>query len=134
MLDQAVGLQPKLKRVRDRAETLASIPDKSVDLYLALRTYQSSLFDAPSALRQAFRVLRSGGGFVLSIPGGFLDRSAQELRYVPGLLVPGSSNVVDRSLPRQHAQRILTHFERMSFTQLGFHQREGDVYVYGRKS
>ncbi len=134
MLEQAAGTQPELNRVRDRAETLSLIADESADLYLSLRTYQSSLFDVPSALRQAFRVLRSGGGLVLSIPGGFLDRSAHELRYVPGLLVPGSSNVVDRSRPRRYAQQILTQIERMPFSQLGFHQREGDIYVYGRKA
>lgn len=134
MLGTAAKLQPQLKPVRARAETLSSIPDGSADLYLSLRTFQSSLFDIPAALRQAFRVLRAGGGLVLSIPGGFLDRSGDELRYVPGLLVPGSSNAVDRSLPRRYAQQILTHLDRMAFSQVGFHQREGDVYVYGRKT
>jgi SAM-dependent methyltransferase len=135
MLEKATHVQPQLKHIRDSAETLASITDESADLYLSLRTYQSSLFDIPSALRQAFRVLRRDGGFVISIPGGFLDRSDEQLRYVPGLLVPGSSKIVDRARPRRYAQEILTHLDRMTFSRVGFHQREGgDVYVYGRKA
>jgi nucleoside phosphorylase/SAM-dependent methyltransferase len=133
MLAHAATVMPAMTTVRDRAETLEKIPDGSVDLYLSLRVYQSSLFDAPAALRQAFRVLRPGGGLVLSIPGGYLDRSNGELRYLPGLLVPGTSNVVDRGLPRRLAEMILAQIDRMTFSHVGFHQREGDVYVYARK-
>ena len=134
MLKQAAHIQPDLTHARDSAETLTSIADDSADLYLSLRAYQSSLFDIPSALRQLYRVLRTNGGFVISIPGGFLDRSGGELRYVPGLLVPGSSKSVDRARPRRFAHEILKHLDKMTFRRVGFHQRGGDVYVYGRKA
>jgi nucleoside phosphorylase/SAM-dependent methyltransferase len=134
MLKQAAQVQPQLTQAHDSAETLTSIADDSVDLYLSLRAYQSSLFDIPSALRQLYRVLRTNGSFVISIPGGFLDRSGDELRYVPGLLVPGSSEIVDRARPRGFIQEILKHLDKMTFTRVGFHQRDGDLYVYGRKA
>lgn len=133
MLKQAAAIQPSMKQVRGRAENLRDIADQSCDLYLSLRVFQSSLFDIPAALREAFRVLRPKGALVISIPGGFLDSSGGELRYVPGLLVPGSTDVVDRSRPRLYAERILWQLERMAFEKVGFHQREGDVYVYAEK-
>jgi hypothetical protein len=76
----------------------------------------------------------TGAGLVLSIPGGYVDQSGDQLRYLPGLLVPGSANVVDRSLPRRYAEQLLAQIERMTFERVGFHQQEGDVYVYARKS
>lgn len=133
MLERAARVQPKLRQVRSRAETLGAISDASVDLYLSLRTYQSSLFDIPSALRQAYRVLRADGSLVISIPGGFLDRSGPELRYIPGLLVPGSNEIVDKERPRRFAREILRQVDRMGFTRVGFHQREGDLYIYARR-
>jgi nucleoside phosphorylase/SAM-dependent methyltransferase len=133
MLKRAKQVQPAITAVRDCAEDLANITDQTIDLYLSLRTYQSSLFDVAAALRQALRVLRGGGSLVLSIPGGFLDRTFNdELRYVPGLLVPGS-NVVDRGLPRRIAERILSQLENLTFERIGFHQRETDLYIYARK-
>lgn len=133
MLDRAKQVQPDMTVVRDRAEGLVNIADESVDLYLSLRTYQSSLFDIAAALRQALRVLRGGGGLVLSIPGGFLDRTSDEqLRVVRGLLVPGS-DVVDRALPRRTAARILAQLDNLMFERVGFHQRDTDLYVYARK-
>lgn len=98
-----------------------------------MRVFQSSLFDIPSALREAYRVLRPKGGLVLSIPGGYLERSGATPRYVPGLLVPGSTDVVDRSRPRLYGQAILAQLDRMPFEKVGFHQRDDDVYVYARK-
>jgi ubiquinone/menaquinone biosynthesis C-methylase UbiE len=133
MLARAKQVQPEMTAVRDRAEGLAGIADESLDLYLSLRTYQSSLFDIAAALRQAHRVLRDGGGVVLSIPGGFLDRTADdELRVVRGLLVPGSE-VVDRGLPRRIAARIVAQLENLMFERIGFNQGDTDLYVYARK-
>jgi nucleoside phosphorylase/SAM-dependent methyltransferase len=133
MLKRAKQVQPDMTTVRDCAEDLTNIGAQTVDLYLSLRTYQSSLFDVAAALRQALRVLRGGGSLVLSIPGGFLDRTSNDgLRYVPGLLIPGS-NVVDRGFPRRIAERVLSQLENLTFERIGFHQRETDLYIYARK-
>lgn len=133
MLKRAAEVEPRMTVARDSAEQLATIEDHSIDLYLSLRTYQSSLFDIPSAARQAFRVLRRGGGIVISIPGGYVDRDeASQLRYVPGLLIPGST-VVDPERPRRVAERVIHQLEHLTFERVGFHQRGTDLYVYARK-
>lgn len=134
MLQKAKVRQPAMHVVQGRAEALRNLDDESVDLYLSLRTYQSSLFDRSEALRQAHRVLRPNGNLVISLPGGFLDHDEEtgELRYVPGLLIPGTK-VVDRRLPRRMANDILSQLENLMFERIGFHQRETDLYVYARK-
>jgi nucleoside phosphorylase/SAM-dependent methyltransferase len=134
MLERAKLREPNLEIVRDSAEELSSVDDESVDLYISLRTYQSSLFDATAALRQAFRVLRPSGSLLLSIPTGFLDNNALgEPVFVPGLLIPGS-DLVDRGRPRNLAHGILRQLDNLMFTKIGFHQRETDLYIYARKA
>ena len=50
------------------AENLKDIESFSIDLYISLRTYQSTLFDIKESLHEAYRVLAKGGGIVISIP------------------------------------------------------------------
>lgn len=134
MLKRAEVRIDNLTTVCNSAESLRTIPDLSVDLYLSLRTFQSSLFDMPSAVRQAHRVLRSGGGFLVSLPSGYVDVASDgTIQVVPGLLVPGTT-YVDRARPRRIADAILQELEHLMFERIGFHQRETDLYIYGRKA
>ncbi len=134
MLEQAVKRQPRLECWPRTAERLAGIDDGTVDLYLSLRTYQSSLFDIPAALREATRVLRPGGGIVLSVAGGYVDEAADgTVRLVPGLLIPGST-VVDPSGPRQIAWRVLAGLESLAYEGIAFHQGATDLYIYATRS
>lgn len=133
MLERAQSVEHRLRPVHGTAEQLVGIGDSSVDVYLSLRTYQSSLFDASSSLAQAYRVLRPGGSIVLSIPASFVDKGPRgELRVVPGLLVPGST-VVDPERPRRIGSRIIRQMERLMFERIGFHQWDTDLYIYARK-
>jgi len=69
------------------AENLKPIGNASVDLYLSLRTYQSTLFDRRAALHEAYRVLRNGGIVLLSVPIMFLRGQGEVLA---GLIPPDS--------------------------------------------
>ena len=90
--------QTGLKRIKEQmpwartivssAENLSSIPDNSHDLYVSLRTYNSSFFDIEKATREAFRVLRPKALIIVSVANGFLCPEQQCI--IPGLILPGT--------------------------------------------
>ncbi|WP_197026974.1 class I SAM-dependent methyltransferase [Methylomonas sp. 11b] len=75
------------------AEDLKEIDSFSKDLYISLRTYQSTLFDIKESLHEAYRVLANGGGIVVSIPNMFLKKNEEGkfIGVLHGLIPPGST-------------------------------------------
>lgn len=75
------------------AEELNKIPSHSIDLYISLRTYQSTLFDIKESLHEAYRVLAKGGVAVISIPIMYLkkDEKGKIQKTLKGLMPQGSS-------------------------------------------
>lgn len=69
------------------AEELLNIKTSVIDLYISLRTYQSTLFDKRLALHEAYRVLRPGGIVLISIPIMYVKSNQDVLK---GLIPPGS--------------------------------------------
>lgn len=63
---------PDSKTIISRAENLSILPNDSYDLYVSLRTYNSSFFDIGSAVSEAYRVLKNDAKIVISIANGFL--------------------------------------------------------------
>lgn len=72
---------------------MKDIESFSVDLYISLRTYQSTLFDVKESLHEAYRVLAKGGGIVISIPAMYLkkDNNGKIISVLKGLIPQGSS-------------------------------------------
>ena len=73
------------------ADSLAAIPDNSCDLYVSLRTYNSSFFDIKQAIIEARRVLRPNALIIISVANGFLHM--KQGCIVPGLIIPGTDFV-----------------------------------------
>lgn len=71
-----------------RAEELTRIKDNVFNVYISLRTYNSSFFDVKKALLEAKRVLTHKGKIILSISNGFLN--PQTNKIISGLLVPNT--------------------------------------------
>jgi SAM-dependent methyltransferase len=119
---------PHFSVLLSSAENLDVIDAGSVDLYISLRTYQSSLFDVDAALFEAFRVLRRGGHMIVSIPHTYyLDG-----RFVEGMSPPGSREVqVD--LPYVIAEEVRHGMSRLGATSVGIRTGLFEVYVYGRR-
>lgn len=93
------------------AEDLSPIGNGSVDLYLSLRTYESTLFDRRTALHEAYRVLRIGGIIVLSVPIMFVREGGEVLA---GLIPPRSSEP-NMEYARQVVARIHDYLTILNF-------------------
>lgn len=119
---------PRADIRQDAAERLESIEDQSQDIYVSLRTYQSSLFDMDEAVRQAYRVLSPGGVALISIANAYLDKEC----FIKGCM-PHGSKVVDL----EHAHRLREHIRhnltRARFEEIGVHSGRAEEYVYAKK-
>ena len=87
-----IGLQKiknKMKNakiINSMAENLPFLED-TYDLYVSLRTYNSSFFNVKKSLSEAYRVLKPKGGIIVSIANGFLN--SKDNNIISGLIVPG---------------------------------------------
>jgi hypothetical protein len=114
---------------RAEAEELQGVASHAFDLYLSLRTYQSSFFDVGDALFAACRVLDNGGRAVISIPYIYVDQG----RLLNGLLRPGGHDL-DPDLPYEIADAVRRGLQNLGFEQLGMHTGLFEIYVYGTKT
>ncbi len=105
------------------------IDNVSQDLYISLRTYQSTLFDIEESLFELYRILRPGGFCVISIPYVFYVNG--EIKK--GLIRPGSKDELDIDLPYVLADRIRRGLNRLDFSSTGLRTGLFEIYVYGQK-
>ncbi|MEU5239787.1 class I SAM-dependent methyltransferase [Streptomyces lydicus] len=82
---------PSSRTVVSSAEDLSGLPENNFDLYVSLRTYNSSFFDTSAAASEAHRVLKPGAVIILSVANGFLY--TRRGCVVPGLIIPGTDFV-----------------------------------------
>ena len=122
-------LIPKSNTIQDRAENLTILKDNSYDLYVSLRTYNSSFFDVNKAIKEAYRVLKDNSVVIISISNGFLD--SKEKRIIPGIIIP-KLNFVDlyRGLDMiKSLSNILLDF---NFTDIELTPTNGEIYISAR--
>ncbi|MEE9379182.1 MAG: methyltransferase domain-containing protein [Candidatus Lokiarchaeia archaeon] len=119
--------------VHNPAEKLDDIDTNSIDLYISLRTYQSSLFDISQSLREMQRVLKPKGAVILSIANGFVNEIKGKKKIIRGLLVPGSAGLVDKDVPLKIAKNIIKKLNQMGFEHTGIKSEKTDVYIWGQK-
>ena len=127
-LQKAARVLPRAKMIKASAENLKNIPTASQDIYISLRTYQSTYFDRHAALREAYRVVRQGGIVLISIANGFLEQGS----LIPGLLIPGTP-VVDRDLGFQIADQVRSRMSLLRFEEIGMRTSLDEIYIYGRR-
>lgn len=82
---------PLSKVIISSAEDLSFISDNSCELYISLRTYNSSFFDINKAILEAYRVLKTNSVIIISVANGFLCH--EENSIIPGLIIPGTEFV-----------------------------------------
>lgn len=120
---------PVLRVCCAEAERLDGVPSAHFDLYLSLRTFQSTLFDIEDALFEACRVLKPGGRALISIPYVYFDRG----QILHGLLRSGGHDL-DPDLPYVIAEQIRRGMQVLGFEQLGLRTGIFEIYIYGQRT
>jgi SAM-dependent methyltransferase len=117
---------PASRTVVSSAEDLSELPESSFDLYVSLRTYNSSFFDTSAAASEAQRVLKPGAVIVVSVANGFLY--TQRGCVVPGLIIPGTE-FVDLYRGMDTANRIGAEFESAGFKDIRMRPTSTEIYL-----
>jgi SAM-dependent methyltransferase len=129
MLERAVKHRPDLIAYHTSAEELAAVPSNAYDVYLALRLYQSALFDISEAVRAARRVIRKGGIAIISLPDAYIDKKGGDLRVVRGLV---AHDRLDYLRPYHKATHVLDCLTKAGFVEPGWMRKRADIYVWAR--
>lgn len=74
--------------INSAAEDLEQLKNNVYDIYISLRTYNSSLFNIKASLKEAQRVLKDDGKIIISVANGFLDKSNNKI--IKGLILKGT--------------------------------------------
>ena len=120
---------PNMQSVTAEAEDLSMIRANSQDLYISLRTYQSSFFSVKAALFEAFRILKPGGRIIISISNAYVESD----QLLHGLQRPGS-NELDLDRPYDLANSVRKGLTYLNFESVGIQTGSFEIYVYGRRS
>jgi ubiquinone/menaquinone biosynthesis C-methylase UbiE len=121
---------PFSKVIVSSAEDLSSIPDNSYELYVSLRTYNSSFFDIKKAILEAYRVLKPNSVIIISIANGFL--CPEQNCIIPGLIIPGTE-FVDIYRGMDTIKLMHTEFIKVGFNNIQVFPTNTEIYLSGVK-
>ncbi len=108
------------------ADKLSPIPDNCYDLYVSLRTYNSSFFDITEAITEAHRVLKSNAVIIVSVANGFLN--PEQHCIIPGLIIPGTE-FVDIYRGMDTIKSIRTELIQAGFKNIQFFSTETEIFL-----
>ena len=122
-----VGAQfPCSKCIVASADNLPALPSDFYDIYVSLRTYNSSFFDIGSAATEARRILKRGAQLIISVANGFLD--TRQNRIVPGLLLPGT-DFVDLYRGIDTAKLVRLALEEREFENVQIYPTGAEIFL-----
>jgi SAM-dependent methyltransferase len=121
---------PLSKTIASSATDLCFIPDNSYDMYVSLRTYNSSFFDIRVALLEAYRVLRLKSIIILSVANGFLYQDKQCI--VPGLILPGTE-FIDIYRSFSTVKCISAELAQVGFRNIQTYHTNTEIYISANK-
>jgi SAM-dependent methyltransferase len=120
------GRIPSSRTVVSSAEDLSALPENSFDLYVSLRTYNSSFFGTSAAASEAHRVLKPGAVIIVSVANGFLY--TRRGCVVPGLIVPGT-DFVDLYRGMDTADLVGAELDRAGFKDIRMFPTSTEIYL-----
>ena len=89
-LKRVKNIIPQSKIIVSSAENLKMINNNEYDIYISLRTFNSSFFNIEKTLKEAKRILKAKSKIMISIANGFLSANSS---IIPGLIIPGTEFV-----------------------------------------
>jgi|GEM_PF-4688669 len=116
---------PEARVSRCVAEDLAEIGDEKVDIYCALRVYDSAAIDVTKALGEAYRVLTAGGLAVFTISNGYLLANGGLMH---GQI--GDSGKVERARPWRLLGKLITALLAAGFHDVRPFDLDSEVGVF----
>lgn len=122
---------PNARTICASADNLSQLEGGAFDLYISLRTFNSSFFNLRGAVSEAYRLLESGGGIIASVANGFLCADGRTV--LSGLLVPGTT-FVDIYRGISAAERLQNELRLAGFENVGLISSETEIYVVGTKA
>lgn len=117
---------PLSKVIVSTADDLSSILDNSHELYVSLRTYNSSFFNIKEAVSEAHRVLKPNAVVIISVANGFL--CTKQHCIIPGLIIPGTE-FVDIYRGMATAKLIHTEFIQAGFENIQLFTTNTEIYL-----
>lgn len=126
-LRRAEAIFPKAEKCVAAAEDLHFAQDGAFDIYIALRTFQSSFFNIRHAAFEANRVLRRGGIAVISVPNVYVGTKG-----VAKGLQSGDGTSLDPNLSWSTADSIRRALLTAEFD-CGIQTGLFEIYVTGKK-
>lgn len=117
---------PESRVIVASADDLSVLPDKSYNMYISLRTYNSSFFDIKKAIKEARRVLMQGASIIISVANGFL--CSERMCIIPGLIIPETEFVdIYRSL--NMVRVIRAELEEYDFKKIQIFPTNTEIYI-----
>lgn len=117
---------PHSNTLASRAENLSQLASNDYDLYVSLRTYNSSFFNLRQAISEAYRVLKPNAIIIISIANGFLN--AEQKQIIPGLLIPGSE-FVDIYRGIDMMKSLSEEFAKKGFCNIQVYVTNTEIYM-----
>lgn len=129
-LDKAKEILPHAKTFQNFSDRLVSFTDSSFDLYVSLRTYQSTYFNILASLKEAKRILKKNGSIIISIACGYLN---SENNFVYGLYNPHNGQL-EKERPDLYVNTILKRLQQLGFTVVGTSKIPSEIFIFAKNT
>lgn len=125
-LNRSKRILPDAKSYQEFADSLKSVADSNFDLYLSLRTYQSTYFNIFLSLKEAKRVLKKNGALIISIACGYLN---EQNDVVYGLFNP-HNGVLEKERPNLFVEDVIKCLRELGFEIVGTKKIPTEIFIY----
>ena len=126
-LSRAYELLPHSNALKIDASNMRELKDSFYDLYISLRTYQSTYFNITQSLKEAKRLLNSSGHIILSIACGYIN----EDKYSFGLFNPHNKQL-EEARPEYFVKKIQDTLNQLKFKNIGNVSTPSEIFIYAK--